>query len=92
MLVDHGNITQIIDDLKRPREDEELTVIEKLETEVKDFKIMFNYGWPYQDVMYGPNGEVSGIPINLAKILLVVLEFCAEHNIDLVDALADLRS
>lgn len=87
LLTNYSNLDQLIEEFRKPREEEELTFDVIMSREVNDLKIMFQYGWPYQDVMTSADGEYSGIPINLAKVVIIICEFCAKHNIDLSNAL-----
>jgi hypothetical protein len=90
-MTDSGNLNLIIDELRKPREVEEISFVDKVRKSNANLRIMFEYGWPYQDIMESDEEELSGIPIELAQLVLIICEFCADHNIDLVDALALVR-
>jgi hypothetical protein len=92
METNYDSIGEVVASLRKPRECEEPEIQDELVKSVANLKIMFDYGWPFQDIMTTDKGELSGIPIELAQILLLVFEFAARHRIDLVDALAQLKS
>jgi hypothetical protein len=89
LLTDSGNLNNIIDELKRSRDDEDLTLPQELELYVNELNTYLRKGYPFQDVLtdqYGP----TGVPISLARIVLAICQYCADHNIDLVDAMREI--
>lgn len=86
LLQNPSNLDAIIEELKRPREDEELNINEILKRRAEVLGIMLEVGWPFQDVIYD-NDQPNGVPIVLASIVIEVCRFCADHNIDLSDAI-----
>jgi len=91
MIHNYDSLNDIINSLKKPRESNELTLQEMISKPLADLQIMLDYGWQYQDTMLDDEGNPSGIPIDLAEIVLTICEFCARHNIDLVEALSQLK-
>jgi len=87
LLTDSGNLNSIIDELKRSRDEEELTLPQELELYVDELNTYLKKGYPFQDILDGP----TGVPIPLARIVLAICQYCADHNIDLVDAMHELR-
>lgn len=87
LLNEYSNLNNLIEEFRKPRESNELSVDEVLVKEIAELRILLQYGWPYQDTYETDDEELSGIPITLGRIILIVCDFCAKHNIDLSDAI-----
>ena len=90
LLTDSGNLNSIIDELKTPRDDETLEIADQLTVHVSNLVYCLNRGFPFQDVLENEHGVV-GIPIALAEMVLTICKYCADHNIDLVEAIHEIH-
>lgn len=86
-----SDLNALIAELHRYRE-EEPELSDYLEACAGEFQHLVGTGWPVDEIVYDANDKPSGIPIELAKVVLALCQFCADHNIDLVDAIQRTRS
>ena len=79
-------INQLVDTLKHKQERDSEQLLQEVNAHIRVVEKMYGKGWPEAEVFIG-EAEPSGIPVELAKIVKLILQFCAEHDIDLGDAL-----
>jgi hypothetical protein len=86
--VDWKSVQAIIDALRNSDvDDPQKTLQDRLHAHISQFENLVDDGWPYQEIGWDANNEPIGIPIDLAYMLLSVIDFCAYANIDLASAI-----
>jgi hypothetical protein len=87
LLNDHSNLRNIITELQHREADDEDS-LSLLTTQVRNLQKQVELGFPFQDVLWDSESSMPvGIPVTLANMILAICEYCAEHNIDLVEGL-----
>ena len=85
-------INQLVESLKNNDEETD-ELLADLENHVRIARKLYGAGWPEQEIVYfWGNGQDQGIPLELARIVLRVFQFCADRNIDLADALEEIAA
>lgn len=82
-----ANLDDLIESMRHPREDEERSIDVVLLRKVTDLGENLQLGWPHQDTFFNAHEGPLGIPVQLADIVLEICHYCADHNIDLTDAI-----
>jgi hypothetical protein len=85
-MINWSNIDTVIDALRTQVEDPQENVWDEIFRHLQTAKTMFNAGWPEQETMYFDD-KPQGIQFELASIVLVILQFCADKNINLSKAI-----
>jgi hypothetical protein len=83
--VDWNNIQTALDALNTS--DTQVHLITMLDQSLSQFVELVDDNWDYQEVNINDRGEFIGVPIQLALMILNVLKFAAEKDIDIVDAM-----
>jgi hypothetical protein len=85
-MVDWSNIQTAMDALKTSP-DEQINLMTLIDHYCDQFIDLIEDDWNVQEVNIADNGRFTGVPIQLAFIVLNVFKFAANENIDLVDAM-----
>lgn len=85
------NLNGLISELQRYRE-EEPELSDSLRVCINEFEHLKARGWPDSEIVYNDNDKPGGIPIEFARMVLELCQYCADHNIDLADAIARVRN
>jgi hypothetical protein len=85
------SLNVLIEDLRRYREDEP-ELGDLLREVVAEFEYLQSQGWPDSEITYSDSGMPGGIPVEFARIVIILCQYCADHNIDLTDAIERVRN
>lgn len=76
-------INQLVDECKSKQEIDGEDLFANLKEHVAIAEDLYARGWPEDEVILSSGFRLDGIPVELAGIIYLVLQFAADHGIDL---------